>query len=165
MAFNRTFVAPRQTLTQSTVKRFLSILIPLFALCTSADSLFAQAQLPSPNPSPSYQGMSGKGTKVGENWTVLSDKDDLVFQARKGICNGRGQLLLNVLNKSGQERQVFVSFSLQDGIRTPQQVLQLKPNQLVEIGCHSDVPIMPIPLRDGQEVVVNLEYRINKLFK
>jgi len=109
--------------------------------------------------------MSGKGTNVGANWTLLSDKDDLVFQARKGICDGRRQLLLNVQNKSGQEIQVFVSFSVQDGLRTPQQVLQLKPNQLVEIGCHPEVPFMPIPLRDGQEVLVNLEYRINKLFK
>jgi hypothetical protein len=143
------------------VKQFLSILIPLFALCTSADRLFAQAQIPSQHPSP----RAGKATNVGENWTLLSDKDDLVFQARKGICDGRGRLLLNVQNKSGKEIQVFVSFSVQDGLRTPQQVLQLKPNQLVQIGCHPEVPIMPIQLRDGQEVLVNLEYRINKLFK
>jgi hypothetical protein len=131
----------------------------LFLSLTISFGLLAQG-IP---PLPAVPGSAGQATKVGPQWTLLSDKDNLLFEAKKGDCDGHGMLMMKVQNKSAKEVHVFVSLSIQDGMRSPQQVLILKGNETVEIGCRPTVPFMPLPLRDGQEPAVTLEYNINRL--
>ena len=116
--------------------------------------LYCQTQNSSP---------AAHGIKVGQDWTLLSSEDNLVFEAMTGTCNGAAnQLMLKVQNNSAKEVHVLISLSVEGGIHRPRQLLILKANQIVDIGCKPSVPFMPIHLQAGQEPVVTLDYKINK---
>ncbi|MGC4022326.1 MAG: hypothetical protein QM734_10435 [Cyclobacteriaceae bacterium] len=107
--------------------------------------------------------VGAKSTRITSDWTLLSDKDNLVFHSRTENCNGQNLVLLKVQNNTGKETHVFVSLAVQDGRHAPKQVLILKAGETVETACApSKVPFMPVHLRQGQEPIVSLEYSINK---
>jgi len=136
----------------SIMKLFVFMLF-VFAASFPFGKLYCQAQNSSPAP---------HRIKVGQDWTLLSSEDNLVFEAMTGTCNGATQLLLKVQNNWAKEVHVFISLSVEGGIHRPRQLLILKANQIADIGCKPSVPFMPIHLQAGQEPVVTLDYKINK---
>src|SRR5579871_6505155 len=72
-----------------------------------------------------------KGTRISSDWTLLSDKDNLIFHSRTENCNGQNLVLLKIQNNTGKETHVLVSLTVQDGHHSPKQVLILKAGETI----------------------------------
>ena len=132
------------------------ILLFVLVHCAAGSTLLAQAPLSTPH------GFSDLKKVSSGTWTLLSDKDDLVFYGQRGTCNGHAQFWLKAENKSSAELHVFVGVQFDNVSRSPKQILILKPGQIQEFTCASQHSLIMIPIRDGTNPAVSLEYQINK---